>query len=139
MSIEADGTVSVVYVVDNGTVFSGGQMGTFSGNAFGFYIDTPGGVFYSDSTLNIEGEDHMVAYEGTGDLVQLPGHNAGYWVAEEYILGFEDLTGGSGSDFDYNDMVVMVQSVKPVPEPATLILVGSGLLAGAAFRRRRSA
>lgn len=48
-------------------------------------------------------------------------------------LGVEDLPLGT-SDKDFNDFVV---SLTPAPEPGTLLLVGSGLVAGAGYVRRR--
>jgi hypothetical protein len=44
------------------------------------------------------------------------------------------------SDLDYNDFVVLVESVHPVPEPAVLGMFGLGALmigVAAGMRRRR--
>lgn len=38
----------------------------FAGNAFGYYLNTGSNTFYSDTRLNADGIDHMVAYQGKG-------------------------------------------------------------------------
>jgi hypothetical protein len=103
-----------------------------------------GGIFYSDTLLNSDGWDHMYAYEGGyGDEVTLPstalGSTTGEWLANEYILAFEDLYGslsGSTSDWDYTDFVVMVESVTPVPVPGAVLLGILGLSAAGIKLRR---
>jgi hypothetical protein len=53
-----------------------------------------------------------------------------------YILGIEDIPVGLWySDKDYNDYVTTFET-KPVPEPGTLLLLGSGMAVLAARRRR---
>ena len=53
-------------------------------------------------------------------------------------VGWEDLTKGQGSDFDYNDLIFAFANTttRQVPEPLTMSLFGAGL-AGAAWAKRR--
>lgn len=115
-------------------------------NVFGYYLSGPGGTFFSAPSMNEaggstypNGTPHMVAYEGDNTTTLKTGNTSGLFLSNEYLLAWEDTLFGS-SDLDYNDFVVLVESVHPVPEPAALGMFGFGvLLIGAAvgFSRRR--
>lgn len=109
-----------------------------AGNTFGYYLETPTGTFFfSDPSLN-GGHPQMVAFAGNGSTsITFAGHT-GRFNPGEYLLAWED-TSLASSDRDYNDFVVLVESVHPVPEPAALGMFGLGvlLIGGFTVLRRR--
>ena len=132
-----DGNSYTYTIGDLDTYALMGQMVTDS-PTFGFFLLTPqNNMFYSEASRNPDGADHMVAYQGQGQTVDLPTVGELPWNGNGFILAWEDLVASSW-DYDYNDMVLMVESVTGVPEPASLLLLATGL-AAFRFSRRRSA
>lgn len=96
-------------------------------NPFGFSLHTPTQTFFSQTGLNIDGYEHFWAFYN-------PKYGTDQLGRKQYIVAVEDYVGGF--DGDHNDMVFSVIGVTPVPEPGTLMLLGSGLIGALGFVRR---
>jgi hypothetical protein len=89
------------------------QHANLGSSVFGYFLTIGGNTYFSDSQLN-GGQDRMVGYQGDG---------SGSLLRNEYLYGWED-----GSDNDFQDYVVAIESVRPVPEPSSIAMFGIGLV-----------
>lgn len=137
------GNVFTATYFNGSGIFQSQSSITINGNEFGYYLGATGSgpAFYSDPTMNApagslypDGMRNMVAYAGNGQTY-LNGKN---FLSGETLLAWEDQA-FRNSDLDYNDFVVLVESVHAVPEPGVLGMFGLGalLIGGFVGMRRR--
>src|SRR5262249_10611873 len=123
----APGDITTVKFVSGGvTVQSNSGDAFYPGNysTFGFWLaDSFAGTFYSDDDLNA-GEPFALAYRGNNATTfDLPGIGHTLFTSNSVALGWEDLGDLQGGDNDFQDFVVGVQGLTPVPEPAAGIML----------------
>jgi hypothetical protein len=130
-SVDPGETASLITVfMDKNTglvwLSTGPSVTLTSKDYFGYYLTNTSGTFYSDTSLNSDKIDHMYAYQGEGDKMNLPLVGSSTITPFYYILAWEDYLNLGGID-DYDDMVILVESVMPVPIPGALLLGLLGL------------
>jgi len=92
--------------IDDGFVLQS-AFATSPGSAIGFYFSMLGSTLFSEAALNAGGLDLTATFPH----LATPG---------KYLIGFE---GYSGTDVAFE----IVSGITPVPEPSTMLLLGSGL------------
>jgi hypothetical protein len=97
------------------------------GEPFGMYIESEGTTFYSEASKNTNAEAHAQLYKVTA------GDHRG-----KYVVAFEDLLfTNPNCDHDYNDVVLELKNVNPIPEFATIAIPTVAILGMFLFLNHR--
>jgi hypothetical protein len=109
-SFRSGPTRVVVNLFDDNATFQGQTTylaGPPDASNFGYYLQGPGGTFYTQDARNPGGLPHALTFAGTGN-------NSGQWW-----LAFEDLDMTQFPPGDFDDAVLFLESIAPTPVSKT--------------------
>jgi hypothetical protein len=129
-SVNADGNTVDLGVLSGPQQFGLNNLST--GTSFLANVADPAGDYHVFYTTNFADFGVGALPAATAAAIAATG------ASDVIFVGWEDLTGAQGSDFDYNDLIFAFTNLAPTaaPEPTTLALIGVGLM-GLGFVRRR--
>jgi hypothetical protein len=135
ISFDADGDVTVE-IGGRSTAFED-MFAPGGAHDFGFFITTPQRhVFFTEDSRNPPDRPQALIYQGD-DRTRINVGGDQLFESDEFIIAFEDLVYRGGSDQDFQDMVVFVESITPVvPAPGAAALGLLGLCMTGWVRRR---
>lgn len=136
--------------VGNGTAadpYNAALTGLDPGDRFGWYLNSSGAEYFSESYLNDDGFDHMMTFDlpgiqGTIIHIDYGSGPIEVILNDPYLIAWEDLpwNGSKLGDEDYDDMMYIIDRVTPVstptvvPTPSALMLTLMGCVIS--WRRR---
>ena len=99
----AGGQLTINRFDSNGNFLSSTVYAGADPNGFGFYLQGPNGTYFSQDARNPGGLAQALSYKGTGA-------NAGTWW-----ICWEENSRAAGADNDFDDEVLLMESVNPTP------------------------
>jgi hypothetical protein len=120
------GEAVVVKYLDGNNQALGQNEYNFTGDTFGFWFGDGSKKYYSDADKNDVDGDNVFGEEEDIALLVYKADDASFVFAG-------DLDGNR----EFDNIVTQAESIKPVPEPATMILFGLGLIGVAGLGRKK--